>query len=1366
MLLGTTKWLLFPFLLLATILNARQLPKSSNTVKFKNISLEEGLSQTSVLCILQDADGFLWFGTRDGLNKYDGNQFKVYRYGHEESNSLSSSTVKSLFQDEQGTLWVGSQNGLNYYIPAQDAFQRIKPHVPEKLETNYNVAAITSGGEGSLWMGTNYGLVKYNTLLHQYEEVSGNKEVRELLSQAMIRSIFKTPSASLWIKTLRNIYYFDPKKDQLTEYEYPQGLAKEQNDNQLSTIYVDHAGEVWLGIKSGLAKLDSSSQTFRTVEIDGHQITSEVRSIKEDQQGDLWVGTYRGLYRINKEKDKLSFYTHDDKIPNSLSQNSVYCIDEDDKGDIWIGTYAGGINHYDRSYDLFRHISAGTNSTQLNYKVVSSIIQDQRGDLWIGTEGGGINHYDALSGEFRYYTHQSENPNSLINNNVKAMLRDHKGGFWVGTHEGGLDYFHPKQEPIQFQHYQYEPGQTEGLSDNRVISLLEDKQHQIWIGTSGGGLNVLDPASGKISRIESQDTPLNRIVFSIIQSSHPDTLLLGGDNGVMKINIHTKQTVPVNYAQTREGQENKWVLSLYEDPDNMLWVGTEGDGVYSYDPELKKSQQLGTRDGLPNAIIYGIVPDEAGNLWFSTNSGLSRMDRLTKQVKNFDESDGLQSNEFNYGAALKNEQGELLFGGANGLNIFDPRMIKENTFLPPIVITSLSVHNKHFLHITDSIQQIYLDHDQNVINIDFVALSYSQPEKNQYAYRLEGFDKEWNSIGNNHSATYTNLDAGEYIFRVKASNNDGLWNDEGAALPITIRSAPWRTWWAYTLYTLIIIFMVAQARRYWGIRNREKNELREERLAKERIEEVNRLKLQLFTNISHDFRTPLTLIIGPLQRMMHKAMGDTFVQQQHEVMYRNASVLMQLINELLDFRKNEAGQLKLRAGKYDLVEFTREVLLAFEEIARMKNITMDFSLYGDPEALWFDKVKLQKVLYNLLSNAFKFTPERGFITVSIRFPDASTKRKHQGKVIISLKNTGKGISKESLPYVFDRFYQQGDRMGSGIGLALSKSIIELHQGKIQAKSKVDEETVFQIQLPLGREHLSSDQLVVEQEEEDLMSFDQPVILETELLEEEETLEDLELESGKPSILVTEDNRELRQHICAVLREKYNVYEAGNGEAGLVAAMSHSVDLIISDIMMPKMDGIEFCQALKSNIRTSHIPVILLTAKTSENYQKSGFKTGADAYITKPFDMEILGLRIANLIDSRRRLIEKFKQELILQPKEVTASSADEEFLARAIEVMEEHMRNADFNAAGFVTEMGMSRSVVYRKLKDLTDQSISEFIRTIRLKRAAQLLQQTDMTISEIAFELGFNDLKYFRESFKSVYNCPPSSYRNQAPGS
>ena len=1336
------------------------------SLKFKNFSLKDGLSQSSVLSILQDKKGFLWFGTRDGLNKYDGNGFSVFRHNLKDTTTLSDNYVKTLFEDVKGNLWVGTLGGLNKFVPETNSFQNC--YFKRGKRVDIEIWSIVEGPEGVLWLGTNLGLKKYDTQKEIFLPVEINT-VDKTFFEGPIRSLLITDTSDLFIKTTDKIGVYNIKSHILKQYAYTENGTNEINKNNVSTLYQDKSGDIWLGFKQGLTKLNKQTGVFELFSTNsGHKITDYVRSICEDYFGNIWVGTYNGLYILNLEKNKLSHFTHDEKDPNSLSQNSVFQVYQDTKGDIWIGTYAGGISYYDRSYDVFNHFSSGANQTKLNYKVVSAFVEDANKNLWIATEGGGVNVYNKETGSFKYYTSDTNNPNSISADNVKAMVQDHSDNFWIGTHDGGLNFLNPREKPFRFKKFSNQSNDINSISSDRVISLLVSAENNIWIGTSGGGLNILNTKTNKITRVNDSLELAGKLIYSISKTSEKNIILIGGNKGLAKVNIETKKILPFKFlVENKDLFTSNPILCVYEDKNKNLWIGTEGDGAYYYNTLKDEVKKYDVASGLPNDVVYGIVPDNNNNIWLSTNYGLSRINLDSFQIKNFNESDGLQSNEFNYGAYLKNRSGELLFGGANGFNVFKPSNIIENAFIPPVIITSLTVNNKPYLTITDSIKKIELDYKQNVFNFDFVALSYSQPNKNEYAYKLEGFDTDWNYIGNKKSATYTNLDAGKYVFRVKASNNDGLWNEEGVAIPMVISPAPWKTWWAYLLYALLFLGVILIIRKYSLIRIQERNELKHERLEKERIEEVNKLKLELFTNISHDFRTPLTLILGPLERLLKTTNQDSFIKKQHEIMYRNASTLMELITQLLDFRKSESGKLQLYVSKSNIVFFVNDIKLAFEDLARSKNIEFSIITSNDVIDVWFDKTKLKKIIFNLLSNAFKFTEREGRIILDLSV-DKKSKKESKNNVIIKVIDDGKGISKSNKKFIFDRFYQLGERSGTGIGLALTKSLVELHKGTIKVKSSPNKGTTFIVKLPLGKSHLSNEQISnndVPKEQnlsytlEKVAYVDKAVVV----LKGQDSVNENNVDSELSSILIVEDNEELRAFIISIFTNKYNVFQAENGVKAIDIAKAKNIDLIISDVMMPVMDGIEMCNEIKTNIKTSHIPVILLTAKTSEEAQKSGYQIGADAYITKPFDANILEVRVVNLLKSRKSLIDKFKKDIILQPKELTVTSADEMFLQKAIDIVEQNISNPEFSIADFIEEMGASRSVLYRKLKALTDQSISEFIKTIKLKRAAQLIKQTDMNISEIAFDLGFNDLKHFRKSFKKVFNTLPSQYRDSA---
>ncbi|MFD1616290.1 two-component regulator propeller domain-containing protein [Gelatiniphilus marinus] len=1346
----------------------KETENNNKALKFKNFSIKEGLSQSSVLSIIQDKKGFLWFGTRDGLNKYDGNVFTVFRYHSQDSTSLSSSFVKALHEDAKGNLWVGTIDGLNKFYRETNTFERYKIETQKQGIENFEIWSIVEDDNGYLWLGTNLGVKLFNTKTGLFEKFGFSKSNNKLF-KVPNRALLIANQNELWIKNTATIGVYNLKTKTVKHYAYPENSAAELNENNVSVLYQDKENNIWLGFKNGLALLNKLTDEFEFFSLKSQNqkaVTDHVRTLREDYLGNLWIGTYNGIYVLNANKKSISHVVHDENNPNSLSQNSIYKIYQDIKGDMWIGTYAGGISYYDRSYDVFQHFSSGANNTKLNYKVVSSIIEDPYNNLWIGTEGGGINVYNKKTQLYTYYVHNPENPKSLSANNVKAMIQDRAGNFWIGTHDEGLNFLNPNNKPFQFKRYKNHPNSANSLSNNRIISLFEDHKNNIWIGTSGGGLNVLNPKTNKITRIKDTENLAGKLIYNIARTSNKNELIIASSNGLSKINIETKTLSKIDFLSKKNAQTTNPVLAVFEDENKGLWIGTEGNGLYYFNTATQETAIFDTTSGLPNDVIYGIIPDDNNHIWLSTNYGLSRINLQTHQIKNFNASDGLQSNEFNYGAYLKNKNGELLFGGANGFNVFNPNDIVENTFVPPVTITSFKVNNKPYLNITDSTGLITLKHKQNDFNFDFVALSFSQPNKNQYAYKLEGFDKDWNYIGNKKSATYTNLDSGDYVFKVKASNNDGLWNEKGAAISINILPAPWLTWWAYLLYAIILTALALVIRKLALMRIKERNELKQERLEKERIEEVNKLKLELFTNISHDFRTPLTLILGPLERLLKTENKDNFVKKQHQIMYRNASALMELINQLLDFRKSESGKLLLSASQNNIVPFVKNIKLAFDDLARAKKIDFSLTYNAKDIEVWFDQTKLKKIIFNLLSNAFKFTPEGGKIQIDISVSGKSNKSKTNNWVKLKVTDNGRGIPKASRKFIFDRFYQLGERSGTGIGLSLAKNLVELHKGTIKVKSNENKGATFTVKLPLGNKHLTSRQMLASPKPDNQtnrFNLEKAAYVEKAIIEQKEQnkIADKTTDKSLASILIVEDNVELRTFITSVFLKKYNVFEAENGKIAIEIARKQNIDLIVSDLMMPVMDGIDLCNEIKTNIKTSHIPVVLLTAKTSQEDQKTGYLTGADAYITKPFDVNILELRVANLLKSRKSLINKFKKDIILQPKELTITSADEVFLKKAIEVVEQNISNPEFSIANFIDQMGTSRSVLYRKLKALTDQSISEFIKTIKLKRAAQLISKSDMNISEIAFDLGFNDLKHFRKSFKKLFNVLPSQYRD-----
>lgn len=1331
----------------------------SDKMKFRNISNKDGLSQRSVIAILQDRKGYMWFGTRDGLNKFDGTNMINYRHDSEDSHSLSHSYVTSIFEDNTANLWVGTNDGLNRYDVVHDQFIRYKFTPKANSISNNNIFDMAQLEDDVLWVATNDGINLIDIKTNKIKVLKHIKNDPNSLSGNNLRNLMSFKNR-MWICTVASIDVYNPENNTFRHYQYPRGVESGRPENGSAALAYDRDGNVWLGYENGLAKYDKTSDSFIDFNLKTDKaITSPVRSIREDYSGNLWVGTYAGLYLLNVENKTLQHIVHDENNPRSLSQNSIYKIIMDSRGDTWIGTWVGGINYFDKDADTFKQFSAGDNDKMMNHPVASSIVEDQNGNYWIGTEGGGINFYNKGKNKFTYFVNDPEDVTSLSSNNVKAIIRDHAGNFWIGTHQGGLDLLNPNVLPLRFRHFSNQTDTSNALFGQRILTLFEDHNYNIWIGTITDGLILFDRKTEQLTKLDGT----YKAVESIVQDVDPDYLLAGGSDGIEKINIHTKVRTKIQYR--KKAYDNASLVKvncIHVDANNTYWIGTEGQGLFHYDPVSGARKQYGINQGLPNEVIYGILLDDSMNIWISSNRGLSRLDKVTNEIINFDQSDGLNGDEFNYGAYAKMSDATLMFGGSNGLNYFDPKAISTNKFIPPVEIFNIDVSNKPYLKISDSVSQVVLSYDQNDFSIDYTALSFSQPRKNMYAYMLEGYDQDWIHIGNNKRATYTNIDAGHYIFRVKAANNDGVWNEDGDALEIIIFPAPWRTWWAYLVYVIIISGILFYISLLIKARVSAKNELRQEKIDKERIEHINQMKLELFTNISHDFRTPLTLILGPIESLLKIGGFNVEVKKSLGIIERNIYTLQQLINEFLDFRKSESGKHILSASKNDIVSFTLECKLAFAALAVNRNI--DFSITQTEKIIevWFDRMKYKKVLINLLSNAFKFTPDNSQIAIAI------SKTHDNQNVQIDITNKGKVISPDKIAFVFDRFYQleQKDNLwGTGIGLALVKNLVELHHGKIVVTSTENSGTCFTLLLPLGCDHFNADELI--EDDKNLLFTDEqdiPIVIPAKNSADFERREDEDLNTSfnnkLPTLLIVEDNDEVRDYIEMIFGDGYNLLTAVNGKQGFALAQKYMVDLIVSDVMMPEMNGFEFCEKIKSEFLTSHIPVILLTAKTADAHQHTGYQIGADAYITKPFSAETLVIRVRNFLETRKKLITKFKRELILEPEKLDITSADEQFLTKAIRIVENSISKAEFDASDFTSEMSMSRTVLYNKLKALTGQSLSAFIRNVRLKRAAQLMIQTEMNISEIAYTVGFNDLKYFRKSFKELFKILPSDYR------
>jgi ligand-binding sensor domain-containing protein/signal transduction histidine kinase/DNA-binding response OmpR family regulator len=1342
-------------------------------LQFSNKSVEDGLSQSAVMAICQDDRGYMWFGTQDGLNKYNSVEFIIYRNKPNDSLSLPSNAVSEIYKDRRGNIWVGTTSGLATYIPDMDVFKAIPVDQRNNIIDGMEVTSFLHDRDDNLWIGTTIGLFKWIKGEHtNVERLPTASYQNNGLPGSNIQNLYQDKHGKIWVGTTNGLCRLEITTDggyEYYTYQYKPGDPSGITHNFISVITEDLNGNLWISTRGGLNKFEKESERIIQYTSDKYDLIDDfIRHILVDHHNNIWIGTYRGLSHLDQQNGIFTNYIHDPDNPYSLSDNSIHSMYKDIKGTIWIGTFFAGVNLLDEDINRFDHLRYNHYKNSINYDIISAMVEDENGNIWIGTEGKGLNYYDRQQDVFHHYTSNPDLPNTLRADNIKTLYLDHNNNLWVGTYRGGLSC--KKAGTTDFKQYLSYP--------TDIFAIREDKSHRLWIGTFGEGLWTYDSINHNFFRYDKSgddDLALTDGYIRVVFEDSRGNLWIGTQDGLNVRFNDTNKFIQYRYNHDDPNSlSNNIIFTIKEDSKGRVWIGTYGGGLNIYDFATNNFKKYTKKDGLPGDNIIGILEDDDGHLWLSTNNGLCKFNPSTGHAFNFDVRDGLPGNEFNFNSFLKTSTGEMYFGSKKGFTYFHPDKIKESIFKAPIVFTGLKLFNnpvsingsdgllKKDISLTNS---IVFNYKQNVFTVDFALLSYLHPKKNKYAYKLEGLEDEWNFV-TIPSATYTNLDHGLYTLLVRAANNDGVWTDNLASLEIEVLPPPWKTWWAYLLYLVIVVTLLLIFANFIRIRTKLEHDLHLEHLEKEKERDLHQLKLQFFTNISHEIRTPLTLIIGPLQNIIEKYGNDNYLYRQLVSVKNNADRMLRLVNQLMDLKKQEIGKLKIQAAQGNIVKFIKEIKLSFQEKALIKNIDYQLNTESDEILVWYDRDEFEKVLFNLLSNAFKFTPEGGKIYLNLRTIEKDTESGSKGFLKIEIEDNGIGIPAAHVEKIFERFYQvdKSSPGGSGIGLALSRGIVDLHHGEISVESKEmsNEEpgkTVFTVLLPLGNSHLQEHEMI-----NDFVDSEQIIgYIKNKGADIKYEMNTNISPSVKPrpaySLLIVEDNDQIRSFIKEVLTEKFRIYEAANGVEGWDTALRRLPDLIISDVVMPEMDGIELCRKLKTDERTSHIPVMLLTARTALIHKVNGYETGADEYVTKPFDIKLLEVRVNNLIESRIQMRKKFGNKVLLEPTSVATNSTDEKFLNKAIAIVEANILDEDFNVTTLAKEIGMSQPVLFRKIKALTNMNIADFIKSIRLKKAVTLLQNQELTVAEIAMEVGYSDPKYFSKIFKKYYGKLPSAY-------
>jgi len=1340
---------------------------------FRHLTVDQGLSHNQVTCILKDKKGFMWIGTYAGLNRFDGYNVKSFSNDSEDSTSIRHNSVSDILETPDGRLMVVTYGGLSLYDPRTEKFENNLDDFNKLYGLpNGPLKSIFKDRRENFWFAiTGAGIVRYNVATRQSNHIRHNPSDAESISTDFVSCYSASDKGAEWIihanGTLEQIEANDLSHRVLYKTTFLSDLNKGIRFNY--QLIADNDGDLWIfapGNPHGVYFFDATLKQFRHIHerTAGARLNSNlVSDVSQANDGILWVATdHGGLNLIDKRDFSVSYILHKPEDERSIGQNSITALYKDDEGILWLGTFKKGVCYYHPNmirFPLYRHYPFSKSG--LPFGDVNRFAEDGDGNLWIGTNGGGLIVFDRKKNAYRQFLHDPNDPASISSNVVVSLCFDHEKNLWIGTYFGGLNKFDGKK----FIRYNHDPQNPESISDHNVWEIFEDSRKRLWIGTMHGGLDLFNRSTNSFSHYRrDDDNSIRSNYIAAITEDKEGNIWIGTDNGIDVLERANGRFFHYGKQNGKSGGlSDNHVFDIKEDSQGRIWIATR-NGLNVHDRSLKTFLDFREKHGLPHNTILTILEDDQRTVWLSTPNGLCQVTanedaarKLNLDFRNYDEQDGLQAKQFNENAAFKTSTGEMVFGGANGFNIFHPQKLGENKNPPRVVLSNLQLFNRDIrpgekingtVILPESVSEtvaITLPPDQNVFAVEFAGISYFNPEKNQYQYMLSGFHTDWlRADGLARKAAFTNLDPGEYELFVKASNNDGYWNNTPAKLKIIVLPPFWKTRTAFVLYCLTIICGLLITRKLIQKRERLKFEREQERQEAIRMHELDMMKIKFFTNVSHEFRTPLTLIVTPIDKLIRQA-KDPDHQQQYLLIQRNAKRLLNLVNQLLDFRKLEVQKMRLNLSEGDIVKFIRETVFSFSDLSEKKDIRLDFISGIDSLETLFDQDKLEKILFNLLSNAFKFTQEHGAV-----FVEVSYEHNENEKILnIRVNDTGIGIAEDKLDKIFDRFFQNElpksiVNQGSGIGLSICKEFVKLHGGTIHVESKVGEGSRFTVRLPLV---------------EVLQHAGVPEgIGKINHAPEEITVQN----SKKPVLLLVEDNEDFRFYLKDNLKTEYRVVEAGNGVEGWKIALENLPDLIVSDIMMPEMSGIELCRKIKSDSRLSHTPVILLTARSAEEQKIEGFEIGADDYLTKPFNFEILTSRIRNLIAQREKFHKSFPAQLNIKASELKITSLDEQFIEKAIKCVEEHITDPDFSVEDLSHQLGISRAHFYKKVVALTGKSPLEFVRILRLQQAAQLLEKSQLTVAEIAYKVGFNNPKYFARYFKDEYNVLPSVYASE----
>lgn len=1294
---------------------------------FRNMAVEDGLSQNMVYSIMQDKTGFIWFGTLDGLNRYDGLRFKIFKRNNEDHSSIGSNKIISLLQDANEKIWVGTTAGIYIYDPHYENFSRFDKKTDQGESVNGLVRDLKVDAEGNIWMVVQDKGVFCLTI--------DEKLVRYPLENMNLRKMEFDYYGNVWVATYgRGLLSIDPKSSEVHEFLIDE-KKKKISENYINTILSVNSNYLLVGtVTRGVQKFNLKEKTFAPFlekGHDGHPLFVRCM-IKTKNQG-LWIGTEEGIFIYDLKTMEFVNLRHFHNDPFSISDNAIHSLYQDREGGIWIGTFFGGVSYFNDSFSHFEKYYPIIGKNSISGKSISEFCEDGEKNIWIGTEDAGLNKFNPATKVFTKSPVPSKNIHSLLYDNNKL---------WIGTFSDGLYIMNLLTQKVT----SYKNSTSaNSIKDDNIYSIYKDSSGKIWIG-SMTGLQYYDQKADNFKRVREHQ--ITSQVNDILEDYKGIVWFATIGDGLFSYDRFSDEWQHYSSQVDIADDSGKSIICLLQDKKNRLWIGTEGAGLCRFDPEKNSfSTVVTSNSGLPNDVIYKLIEDSNGYIWGSTNKGLFRLDSENLDVRIYTHSNGLLGDQFNYKSGFKGHDGKLYFGGVKGFVAFIPNNLKINEYIPPVVLNSFQVQNKE-VSLTDEkkllnksityANTINIPYHASIFSIGFAALSYIYPNGNRYAYKLEGRDNDWIEVDQTHQVNYSDLSPGHYVFKVKGANSDGVWNEEGISLKINILPPWYRTFWAYLFYFLMISALVYYSIHRYVQNAKHRNELLLEELENTKEKEIYEAKIEFFTQITHEIRTPLSLIKIPLEEVMKDMDKSDTNWENLIVMQRNVDRLLKLVNELMDFRKTEAQGLNLNFIHADVISLIRDVINEFKPSIDAKGISFSTFFSSDSFYADVDREIFTKILSNLFSNALKHSLHT--IEVNFSYDEKNFELK--------ISNDGDTIPDQFVDKIFDPFFKLNKNiLGTGIGLALVKSLVELHKGIIYCNNSEADTTTFVMILPRNQEYM------VKIEE------DYPREIEHDDIESSVANPTVYSDKTVPIILAIDDNEEFLQFLTKQLSKKYRVIQGRNGLEALNIMDKENIDIVICDIMMPQMDGLEFCKMMKTDLKYSHIPIILLTAKTNLESKIDGLNYGADEYIEKPYSIDYLMARIENLLENRRKIREAFRNSPELAYQSITYSKTDEEFLQKLIDIIHKHLDAPDLDIDKLSQEMAMSRATLYRKIKNVSELSPNDFILLIRLNKAAELLKQKKYQINEIAYMVGFNSPNYFSKCFYKQFGVLPKDF-------